>query len=463
MLDKYWHGSAKRISPEAPVPIVPVDLQESRGGGAANVALNISALSANQVFLQGIVGKDKEAQILQEKLETKGVKTAFCYDEKSPTITKLRIMSHNQQLLRLDFEEKFCNFDQKEFLQTYKNILQQVDLVIISDYAKGSLVQVADFIQLAKQANKMVLVDPKGEDWQKYANANILTPNMREFELIVGEVKSEADLEAKARKLCADLNLDSLLITRSEKGMSLVSAIQVLHLGTKSREVFDVTGAGDTVIAVLGLALASGHKIKEAITLANLAASIVVAKPGTATLSVAELYTALHKEKYNEYGVIDLQNLLNRLESTRLKNSELETSKKEKIVFTNGCFDILHAGHVAYLEEAKALGDRLIVAVNSDASVSRLKGEDRPINSLEKRMKVLAGLESVDWVISFDEDTPKEVIEKILPDILVKGGDYKTEQLAGAQEVLAAGGEVKILQFMDGVSTTNIINRILEK
>lgn len=453
MLDRYWKGATSRISPEAPVPVVKVEAQDDRPGGAANVALNLVSLGAN-AGLAGIVGRDDNARLLDARLEQLGIKTFFDRSDTQPTVTKVRVMSRNQQLIRLDFEEKLEAG--QALLDAYNCGLQETDLVILSDYAKGTLSQVQKMIQLARKAGKRVLVDPKGQDFSIYRQASVLTPNLSEFEAVVGECKDEAELEKKGEQLRQELELEALLITRSEKGMTLIrEGLAPLHLPTRAQEIYDVTGAGDTVIAVLGLALASGHDFPEAMMLANLAAGVVVAKPGTATVSLGEIYTALHSDTLQEYGVTEAGRLA--------KLIGLAKNKGEKIVFTNGCFDLLHAGHVAYLEEARKLGDRLVVAVNSDESVSRLKGPSRPINTLERRMRVLAGLQSVDWVVPFTEDTPAEIIAQLGPNVLVKGGDYQVEAIAGAATVLAAGGEVKVLSFVDGVSTTAMVRSILDK
>jgi len=453
MLDRYWQGATSRISPEAPVPVVKVQESDDRPGGAANVALNLVSLGAG-ASLAGIVGQDENAQLLQAKLEQSGVLTHFHASSKQPTITKLRVMSRNQQLIRLDFEERLEAGT--GFTQAFEKGLSETDLVILSDYAKGTLQEVTSLIQEARSQGKKVLVDPKGQDFHCYRQATLLTPNLSELEAVVGACPTEADLESKGEALRQELDLEALLVTRSEKGMTLLREGHApLHLPTRAQEIFDVTGAGDTVIAVLGLALASGHDYPEAMMLANLAAGLVVAKPGTATISIAEIYTALHSEKLIEYGILPVNRLVEAVQAAQARG--------EKVVMTNGCFDLLHAGHVAYLEEARKLGDRLIVAVNSDASVSRLKGPHRPINPVERRMRVLVGLQAVDWVVDFSEDTPAELIAQLAPDVLVKGGDYQLEDIAGAQSVLQSGGEVKVLSFVDGVSTTAIVQSILDQ
>ncbi len=455
MLDRYWHGGTSRISPEAPVPVVRVEESEDRPGGAANVALNIAALGAHAA-LAGVVGDDANADRLVTRLEDAGVGTHFQRNPGLPTITKLRVMSRNQQLIRLDFEEGLGEVDTGGLLARVESALPDCDLVILSDYGKGTLNRVPELIRLVRGAGKRVLVDPKGGDFRKYRGASVITPNLAEFEAVMGPCRGDAELATRGEALRAELELEALLITRSEKGMTLIrEGHEPLHLPTRAREVFDVTGAGDTVIGVLGLALAAGHGFAEAMTLANLAAGLVVAKPGTATLSIAELYTALHGDKLAEFGVIEEAPLIEAVRAAQARG--------ERVVMTNGCFDILHAGHVAYLEHAHQLGDRLIVAVNDDASIARLKGPKRPINPLMRRMQVLAGLGAVDWVVPFAEDTPQRLIEAVLPDVLVKGGDYRPEQIAGGEAVREAGGEVRVLGFEDGVSTTAMISTILDR
>ncbi|WP_110654249.1 bifunctional D-glycero-beta-D-manno-heptose-7-phosphate kinase/D-glycero-beta-D-manno-heptose 1-phosphate adenylyltransferase HldE [Salinicola halimionae] len=455
MLDRYWHGGTSRISPEAPVPVVKVEDADDRPGGAANVALNIASLGG-RASLAGVVGDDDNAGHLERALEAASVSAYFQRSGDVPTITKLRVMSRNQQLIRLDFESSLWNVDTAPLIEKVAAALSDADVVILSDYGKGSLNRVETLIATARAAGKRVLVDPKGSDFSRYRGASVITPNLTEFEAIVGPCADDAQLADKGEQLRASLELEALLITRSERGMTLIREGHApLHLPTHAREVFDVTGAGDTVIGVLGLALAAGHGFGEAVMLANLAAGLVVAKPGTAVLSVAELYTALHGDSLAEYGVIEEVSLIGAVRAAQARG--------ERVVMTNGCFDILHAGHVAYLEQAKRLGDRLIVAVNDDASVARLKGPKRPINTLARRAQVLAGLAAVDWVVPFREDTPARLIEAVLPDRLVKGGDYRPEDIAGGEAVIGNGGEVLVLGFEDGVSTTTMIDTILDR
>ncbi|MDR8522472.1 bifunctional D-glycero-beta-D-manno-heptose-7-phosphate kinase/D-glycero-beta-D-manno-heptose 1-phosphate adenylyltransferase HldE [Shewanella fidelis] len=454
MLDRYWAGPTARISPEAPVPVVKVEQLEDRPGGAANVAINIATLGG-AASLAGIVGTDETADALTLGIQTLGVEPNWHKVAGKPTITKLRVMSRNQQLLRLDFEESYSQAESDALLNQSLASLDNVDVAVLSDYAKGALISPQSFIEAANAKGVKVLVDPKGTDFAKYRGAYLLTPNMSEFELVVGKVESEADLVAKAQGLLEAYDFNAMLVTRSEKGMTLITREQPeLHIPTVAREVYDVTGAGDTVISALATAIAAGSDLAQACAIANTAAGIVVGKLGTSTVTRLELIEALsvnHGE--SGFGVVSEDQLAYALEQAKLRG--------ERVVMTNGCFDILHAGHVSYLQQARALGDRLIVAVNTDASVKRLKGEGRPVNSEDRRMTVLAALASVDWVVPFSEDTPQRVISRLLPDLLVKGGDYKVEDIAGGQEVMAAGGQVKVLGFEDGISTTAIIENIM--
>jgi D-beta-D-heptose 7-phosphate kinase/D-beta-D-heptose 1-phosphate adenosyltransferase len=452
MLDQYWYGPTQRISPEAPVPVVKINQEEHRPGGAANVALNIASIGG-RVTLAGITGEDEAAQHLKKQLSALNINCEFDQQKNIPTITKLRVMSRNQQLIRLDFEESLNDVDKKALEEKVAAQLESHDLLLLSDYSKGTLSDVQSLITLAKNQGKAVLVDPKGTDFERYRGATLLTPNLSEFEAVVGECKTENDIVTKGQALLVQLDLDAMLVTRSEQGMTLLRRDhEEFHLPTRAREVYDVTGAGDTVIATLALAIAAKAEYTQASALANMAAGIVVGKLGTSTVSEAELLAEISTGLESGFGVVT---------EDQLKIAvKLAKARGENIVMTNGCFDILHAGHVSYLTHAGTLGTRLIVAVNNDASVKRLKGSGRPVNPTDRRMAVLAGLGAVDWVVSFSEDTPQRIISNILPDILVKGGDYKVEEIAGGEEVIANGGEVKVLNFEEGISTTDIINAI---
>jgi D-beta-D-heptose 7-phosphate kinase/D-beta-D-heptose 1-phosphate adenosyltransferase len=452
MLDQYWYGPTQRISPEAPVPVVKINQEENRPGGAANVALNIASIGG-RVTLAGITGEDEAAQHLKKQLSALNINCEFDQQKNIPTIKKLRVMSRNQQLIRLDFEESLADVDKSSLEEKVAAQLANHDLLLLSDYSKGTLSDVQNLIILAKNQGKAVLVDPKGTDFERYRGATLLTPNLSEFEAVVGECKTESDIVSKGQTLLVELDLEAMLVTRSEQGMTLLRRDhEEFHLPTRAREVYDVTGAGDTVIATLALAIAAKAEYKQASALANMAAGIVVGKLGTSTVSEAELLAEISTGLESGFGVVS---------EDQLKIAvKLAKARGENIVMTNGCFDILHAGHVSYLTHAGTLGTRLIVAVNDDASVKRLKGSGRPVNPTDRRMAVLAGLGAVDWVVSFSEDTPQRIISNILPDILVKGGDYKVEDIAGGEEVMANGGEVKVLNFEEGISTTDIINAI---
>ena len=452
MLDRYLHGAASRISPEAPVPVVQVGNQEDRPGGAGNVALNIAALGSAATLI-GVVGKDDNAQDLESRLTAAGVYCEFLKSEDKPTITKLRVISQHQQLIRLDFEEKFDEKDVADLQSLAKSLLPSAQVLVLSDYAKGALQDVVALIELARKQNIPIIVDPKGTDFEKYRGSTLITPNFSEFEAVVGTCANEEELVKKGLKLMSDLELQAILITRGERGMTLLRPdSEELHLPARAREVFDVTGAGDTVISVLASALAAGDSLADATGIANLAAGLVVGKLGTAAISGPELRRAILAEQDSGMGVMTAEQLSIAVHDAKAHG--------EKIVFTNGCFDIIHAGHVGYLSEAKKLGDRLVVAINADDSVSRLKGAGRPINPVDRRMAVLDGLEAVDWVVNFEEDTPEALLKSLQPDILVKGGDYSLEQVVGGEYVLSYGGEVKALEFLDDCSTSAIVEKM---
>lgn len=450
LLDRYLSGPITRISPEAPVPVVEVSQLNETPGGAANVALNIRELGA-EVTLLGVVGKDKEANTLTQMLGNAGIQTHLI-ETNEPTIHKTRIISNHQQILRLDVEEKYAPCPD-ELLCAFKDLLADINIVVLSDYAKGTLSNPQALIQCAKSQNIPVLVDPKAKDFKRYEGATLITPNTKEFETVVGNCTNEADIIAKGMELLHQHQLSSLLITRGIDGMILLSAnYPPCSLKALAQEVFDVTGAGDTVIATLAASLGAGANLETAVKLSNFAAAISVRKHGASTVSIHELRRELQNHANSTCNILNEADLLSAVLDAKAHG--------EKIVMTNGCFDLLHAGHIKYLEEARALGDRLIIAINDDDSVSRLKGEDRPIHSLDHRMIVLSGLRAVDWVVSFSEDTPARLIELIKPDVLVKGGDYSEAQIAGANFVRSYGGDVKILSFFSNCSTSRTVEKI---
>lgn len=453
MLDRYWFGDTARISPEAPVPVVKIKQNDDRPGGAGNVALNIASLGTKTTLI-GVAGKDEAGHLLCQQLSAANVEHYIEMIPSIPTITKLRVISRHQQLLRLDFEEPFPAYNPAAIIEAYQRYLKHTHLVILSDYGKGTLTYTHDLIKLANEAGVTILVDPKGADFSRYQGADVITPNFKEFEAIVGSCHSEADIVTKGQALLQQHNIKSLLLTRGEHGMTLIQQKkEEAHLPAHAREVFDVTGAGDTVIAVLGAALAAGAELTHAMALSNLAASLVVAKLGAATISAPELEVALAGINAPLTGIINEDQLLVAATQARLAG--------KRIVFTNGCFDILHAGHVKYLQQAKQLGDYLIVAINDDDSVKRLKGPSRPVNHVEQRMAVLASLGVVDWVIAYPDDTPERLLKKLQPNILVKGGDYTIDQVVGAPIVQAYGGDVRVLGVIKNISTTSIIDKVI--
>ncbi|VAW76981.1 ADP-heptose synthase / D-glycero-beta-D-manno-heptose 7-phosphate kinase [hydrothermal vent metagenome] len=452
MLDSYWFGQTSRISPEAPVPVVHVARVEERPGGAGNVALNISELGAS-VTLLGLTGDDEAAGKLEKLLQERNVLCHFHRLKDFPTVNKLRVMSKNQQLIRLDFESGFDADVLQQLQETYEGLLSNIDVVVLSDYGKGVLVHIQKMIGRAREKNIPVLVDPKGSDFSAYRGAHLITPNLSELEAVVGLCDTDDELITKGTSLLRELDLQALLVTRSEKGMCLLSQDDAAYqLPTRAKEVFDVTGAGDTVISVFAAALAINKNMKQAASLANIAAGIVVAKVGTATASISELEVAIagHSELSSKILTMD-----------RLKEKVVAVQQLgERVVMTNGCFDILHAGHIKYLQQAREYGSRLIIAVNDDESVSRLKGSERPLNNLDNRMTMLAALACVDWVVPFSNDTPEELICHLLPDVLIKGGDYQPKDIAGYDCVVKNGGDVKVVDHFKGLSTTNLVKKI---
>ena len=464
MLDRYWYGATSRISPEAPVPIVRVEDVEVRPGGAANVALNVAELGARACLI-GAIGTDDAGKELGTQLRNGNVETHLLQRDELTTITKLRVVSRHQQLIRLDFESPIAVEPEQLFAAVRdaagdpsaatapggSGSASSLQALVLSDYGKGTLGAVPKIIAFGRDQGVPVLVDPKGRDFSPYRGASIITPNLAELEAVVGACGSLDSMTERAHNLRSDLALEWLLVTRGQKGMSLFTRDESIHLRAHSRDVFDVTGAGDTVIAMLAAALGAGASIAQATELANLAASIVVGKVGTATVSAGELEGASLRPLPRR-GVLSRNDLIGAVAQAQ--------AASETVVMTNGCFDILHPGHVEVLRRAAALGDRLVVAVNDDNSVTRLKGPERPIVSLPDRMNVLAGLASVDWVTSFVEDDPSELIRAVSPDVLIKGGDYTPENIAGADHVLARGGRVEVLEYLNGNSTTDIVESI---
>ncbi|EAK9908578.1 D-glycero-beta-D-manno-heptose-7-phosphate kinase [Campylobacter lari] len=435
MVDRYIWCDCTRISPEAPVMVVKSQKEDKRLGGAGNVYANLKSLGA-EVFALGLVGNDESGRFLKENLNAR-----LLVEKDRKTPLKSRVLSHSQQVLRLDDENDFDTKLEDEIIQEYKKIAKDYDAIVLSDYAKGVLTSKVTkaLIEHANTLNLPILIDPKGSDFSKYQNATLLTPNKKEAIQALGIEKID-NLEKTLKKLKDDLNLTYSIITLSEEGIALFD--EKLHIiPAKALEVYDVTGAGDSVIAMLAYALALKVDIIKACELANDAAAVVVAKVGSVSVSLEEIKN-LKKASFED--------------KIKSKEELVKLLQNQKVVFTNGCFDIVHYGHIKYLEKAKKLGDILVVGLNSDESIKRLKGNSRPINLEFQRACMLASMYFVDYVVIFNEDTPYELIEFLKPDVLVKGADYKDKEVVGSNLVK----KVELIDFEDGFSTTNIINRI---
>lgn len=452
MLDHYLWGKCERISPEAPVQVIDVQRESTVLGGAGNVVNNLLALGAH-VSVASVVGDDANGAELLQILTQQGASTQGIMIQKGrKTSKKSRLIASHQQVVRYDSESKDpVDVESENALLTfYKNALEKVDLVILSDYGKGVLTYnvTCKAIELAQKFHKTILVDPKGEDYRKYSGATLITPNKKEASLATKiDIVDDESLQKAGKLLKESLNLKYALITLSEDGMAIFGE-SFMKMPTVAREVYDVTGAGDTVLAALGYALSCGKSIEEAASFANSAAAVVVGKLGSATVSLDEIDVYEHS-------------LRSAKAPSKIKTKEemlhfLRGKQNQKIVFTNGCFDILHVGHVKYLETAKSFGDMLIVGLNSDDSIKRLKGSDRPINPLDDRAYILASLESVSFVVPFEEDTPLNLISAIKPDILVKGADYEGKEVVGSE----IAKEVRLVTFVEGKSTTHMIQRV---
>lgn len=452
MLDRYWIGSARRVSQEAPVPVVDVEHIDDRPGGAANVALNVASLGA-RCTLVGLVGDDEPAHTLRAVLTAAGVTCDFITVADWPTIVKLRVVSQKQQLLRTDFERPLPRDMSALVRERMLAHLGEASAVVLQDYDKGALAEPAALIAAAAAAAVPVVVDPKHKPFSSYAGADLLKPNIHEYQAAVGQWQDDDVMVAAARELCERHRLGALVITRGDKGITVVERDgRHQHIPARPVDVYDVTGAGDTAAAALAVSRSLGWDAVACAQVANVASGITVGKAGTAAVTGPELSIALAASPRADRGMLNRSQLQDAVVQARLRG--------ERIVFTNGCFDILHAGHVAYLEEARALGDRLVVAVNDDASVRRLKGPGRPVNPLEMRLRVLSGLMAVDWVVGFPEDTPEALLAALRPDVLAKGGDYAAAGVVGGDIVAAYGGEVRVLGLVADLSTTAIVQRI---
>ena len=461
ILDEYLHGSIERISPEAPVPVVDSSTSRTVLGGAANVAHNLAALGCD-VMLAGVVGSDAPGRTLREALADAGIDaTCLVEDGARSTTHKVRVVAHGQQVLRLDREVRtpLSTQTQAALLAGIVRALPGVDGVILSDYHKGVLApgMVEAVVQAARAAHKPVVVDPKGRGYERYRGVAALTPNLRELELATGMAVDGAEAIAQAAAALQEItDATALLVTAGADGMWLFERGRPsVHIRTEAREVFDVTGAGDTVVAVFGLGLFAGIALEEAARLANIAAGLVVAKLGTAVVERTELF-----ERVGGSEAAWERKLLGADAAVAMVERAREAGRT--VVFTNGCFDLLHAGHVAYLQRARGCGDLLVVGLNDDASVRALKGAKRPLVPERERAQILSALEAVDAVVLFGEATPELLIRRLRPDVLVKGADYRPEEVAGRDFVESYGGRLELVELVQGRSTSGLIAHIVQ-
>ena len=460
MLDKYFFGDARRLSPEAPVPVLRKKRETTVLGGAANVARNL-VRAKQDVSIMSVIGNDSEGKILKNILEESNIHTDLVIlDESRATTVKTRMIGpNNAQMLRLDVEDTTPISGEifNKMIKLYEKEINKFDIIIISDYKKGVLTveNTSKMIEIANKNNKITLIDTKEPSYEKYKNAYLIKPNIEELRQLTNmSVNNDEEIAKAAIELRNQTGAKYVLATRGKDGMTLVDGNNVHHIRGVSREVYDVSGAGDTAISYLAIGLANNFAIEDTVVLSNAAGAVEVSKMGTYAVSIEEIKEFISKENDISYEnkILEVDELVEILKEERKKG--------KKIVFTNGCFDIFHVGHSRYLRQASTYGDILVVGVNSDSSVKRLKGPERPIISEDERMELLADLESVSYVVKFDEDTPYELIKKLQPDIITKGGDYKPEEVVGKDIVEANGGEVIICKLVEGKSTTNIITKI---
>jgi D-beta-D-heptose 7-phosphate kinase/D-beta-D-heptose 1-phosphate adenosyltransferase len=460
MLDRFVYGSTARISPEAPIPILSITHQSQMLGGAGNVVRNIASLGG-QAHLISVVGEDPEGREIERIFETQGATTPHLVKSVGrPTTVKTRFIADGQQLLRSDHEATHQLQPQTagNVLKAFQNAVKSADIIVLSDYAKGVLSETVlrHVISYAQEQGIPIIADPKSRDFSRYAGVTLLTPNRKEMIAASGlPCGTNYEVEQAARSILTKSGVSAILVTRSEAGMSLVTKDEAHHIAAEAQEVFDVSGAGDSVIAALSLALAAGASLPDAARIANLAGGIAVSKSGTAAVTKAEIKQALHSQEISdmEAKIVNLDMALERVTNWR--------SRGLKVGFTNGCFDLVHPGHISLMRQARSECDRLIVGLNTDDSIRRLKGEGRPVTNENSRAIVLASLSDVDLVLPFAEDTPLKLIEAIKPDVLTKGADYTKETVVGADIVEAYGGRVHLATLKEGFSTTGTIERLL--
>jgi D-beta-D-heptose 7-phosphate kinase/D-beta-D-heptose 1-phosphate adenosyltransferase len=460
MLDRFVYGSVERISPEAPIPIVTVERSLDMPGGASNVARNVAAMGA-WAILVGVVGEDSWAQDLRTQLAlSPTIDVHLVRDESRPTTVKTRYVADGQQVMRADRESRapLCAAVERRLLDRFTEVLDRASIIVLSDYAKGVLSDSVTraVMETARRANKTIIVDPKDKDFTKYRGATLLTPNRLELQAACGrECTSDDQVVDGARRLLEQSVCDAMVVTRGKDGMSVIGpGDSVAHLPGVARQVFDVSGAGDTAVAAIAVGLACGGEIVEASRLANIAAGIAVGKRGTATVSPGEIIAELRPFDDRELPrkIFSADRALQLVRAWR--------DQGLKIAFTNGCFDLLHPGHISLLEQARRSADRLIVGLNADLSIRRLKGPGRPVQSEAARATVLEAVKSVDAVVIFPEDTPRQLIETLEPDVLVKGADYTLDTVVGADFVLGRGGKVILAQLLPGHSTSDTVKRV---
>ena len=456
MLDKYIFGEVNRTSPEAPVPVVEKKSESFRMGGAANVAANLIGLGIKTI-LSGVVGNDQNGEALKRLLKKNNISQQGLIKSTLSTTTKTRIIAGHQQIVRVDDEDTNISLSANQIKKILNLIIKKPSIIVLSDYAKGFLTEnlTQKIIKQAKKNDIPILVDPKGNDIKKYAGASILTPNKKEAFVLSNLVEpDEGLLEKQLKKICIKFDIENIAVTQGDQGIKLVSSRKIDVIpATKLKKVFDVSGAGDTVIATLAAGLIGKLTTHKSLELANIAAGVAIGKVGTVAIEGHEIINEIDTEQTLQIHKIISFNKLDGL----IKNLR---AKDLKIGFTNGCFDILHAGHVTYLEQAKNNIDFLILGLNSDSSVKKIKGAKRPIINQQDRARVLSSLEAVDAVIIFDEETPIKLIQRIKPNFLIKGSDYKLTEVVGHKEVTKWGGKVKLVELLTGRSSSNIIKDI---
>ena len=456
MLDKYIFGEVNRTSPEAPVPVVEKKSESFRMGGAANVAANLIGLGIKTI-LSGVIGDDQNGEALKRLIKKNNISQQGLIKSTLSTTTKTRIIAGHQQIVRVDDEDTNISLSANQIKKILNLIIKKPSIIVLSDYAKGFLTEnlTQKIIKQAKKIDIPILVDPKGNDIKKYAGASILTPNKKEAFVLSNLVEpDEGLLEKQLKKICIKFDIENIAVTQGDQGIKLVSSRKIDVIpATKLKKVFDVSGAGDTVIATLAAGLIGKLTTHKSLELANIAAGVAIGKVGTVAIEGHEIINEIDTEQTLQiHKIISFNKLDSLLKNLRAKNL--------KIGFTNGCFDILHAGHVTYLEQAKNNIDFLILGLNSDSSVKKIKGAKRPVINQEDRARVLSSLEAVDAVIIFDEETPIKLIQRIKPNFLIKGSDYKLTEVVGHKEVTKWGGKVKLVELLAGRSSSNIIKDI---